>query len=146
MLKQKFEEAMELAASLARQREEDRALAAEWEEAILSGDIHPDVDFAAMNEREWRHPAHRLSLLVASAITHGAAETYGWRRYWIVLAVGDGQDKEPDEEKAYRYAKRWAKRRGLRLEGCPYWESVANVDKIAGHHLELPQRFDAGAS
>jgi len=144
-LQEKFEAAMLAADSLAQQRARDRELAVAWEAAVLAGEIPPDMDWAAIDKREWKHPAHRRCILVASAITPGAAEAYGWRRSWIVLAVGDGEDKEPDEEKAYRYAKRWARRRGLRLEGCPYWESVANVDKIAGH-LELPQRFDAGAS
>jgi len=141
MLKQSFEAKMQLASDLALQRARDRELSAQWEEAILSGDIPPDMDWAAMNEREWRHPAHRQSILIAQAITPGAAEAYGWRRYWIVLAIS--QYCLADEEKALRYASRWAKRRGLRLEGCPYWESPANVDKIAGH-VELPQRFDAG--
>jgi len=140
MLK-RYEEKMGLADDLARQRKRDRDLAAEWEAAVLSGDPPPDIDWKAMDEREWRHPAHRRCILLASAITPGAAEAYGWRRYWVVLAVDEWG--LADEEKAYRYAQRWARRRELRLEGCPYWESPADLDNI-GAHVIIPQRFDAG--
>jgi len=138
MLREKFAQVCELAAQYKARLDEWEAAWEAWAEAVLAGEDAGEQPEAVPFE----DPANVSCLLMASAITPGAAEAYGWRRYWLLLAVSESQ--LADEERAQRYARRWARQRGLVFEGL-MWVAPTWACDLPSSHLHIPPRFDSSA-
>jgi hypothetical protein len=104
----------------------------EWEYRICDGEEagEPPTPPACLVE-----PQEPLAL-VATGITRGRGEAYGWRRFALML----GAPLDPDEQnsddaiKTWKYAKKRFREAGLDPEG---WENWA-VREIAEWHSWLP--------
>jgi len=88
----------------------------EWEKAVIKGDdIGPIRHSPKPNSEKLREPM----AFVATGVTKGRGEGYGWKRYALLL--GGALREGDDTRNIYKYARQRFKKEGLVFEGCKNW-------------------------
>jgi len=105
----------------------------EWEKAVIKGDdVGPVRHSPKPNSEKLREPI----AFVATGVTKGRGEAYGWQRYALLL--GGALGEENCSPNVYKYARRRFQKENLVFEGCKNW-SVREVAQWH-HWLSDPRR------